>query len=216
MKLNVDRKRGAIVLCGGKSSRMGQDKATLPFGPELMLQRVVRILSQIIDPAHVIVVAASEQTLPELPSQVIVTRDERPNRGPLEGIAAGLRSMPNCVEAVYATSCDVPLMIPEFVLTMFERLGNSDIAVPYDGQHHHPLAAVYRPRVLAVIESLLASDRLRPRFLFDQVATTEVPDEELHAVDPTLSTLMNLNHPEDYQAALDLAFPSGRKSGRGG
>ena len=139
MKLNVDRKRGAIVLCGGKSSRMGQDKATLPFGPELMLQRVVRILSQIIDPAHVIVVAASEQTLPELPSQVIVTRDERPNRGPLEGIAAGLRSMPNCVEAVYATSCDVPLMIPEFVLTMFERLGNSDIAVPYDGQHHHPL-----------------------------------------------------------------------------
>jgi len=215
MNLNVDRKRGAIVLCGGKSSRMGQDKASLPFGPERMLQRVVRIISEVIDPTQIVVVAASEQILPELPPQVIVTRDERPNRGPLEGIAAGLRSMPNCVEAVYATSCDVPLLIPRFVTMLFERLGNSDIAVPYDGQYHHPLSAVYRPRVLAVIESLLASDRLRPRFLFDQVAITEVLVEELHAVDPTLSTLMNLNHPEDYQAALDLAFPRGRESGRG-
>jgi len=215
MNLNVDRKRGAIVLCGGKSSRMGQDKASLPFGPERMLQRVVRIISEVIDPTQIVVVAASEQILPELPPQVIVTRDERPNRGPLEGIAAGLRSMPNCVEAVYATSCDVPLLIPRFVTMLFERLGNSDIAVPYDGQYHHPLSAVYRPRVLAVIESLLASDRLRPRFLFDQVAITEVLVEELHTVDPTLSTLMNLNHPEDYQAALDLAFPRGRESGRG-
>ena len=194
---------------------MGQDKASLPFGPERMLQRVVRIISEVIDPTQIVVVAASEQILPELPPQVIVTRDERPNRGPLEGIAAGLRSMPNCVEAVYATSCDVPLLIPRFVTMLFERLGNSDIAVPYDGQYHHPLSAVYRPRVLAVIESLLASDRLRPRFLFDQVAITEVLVEELHAVDPTLSTLMNLNHPEDYQAALDLAFPRGRESGRG-
>ena len=216
MKINVDRKRGAIVLCGGKSSRMGQDKATLPFGPELMLQRVVRIITDVVDPMQIVVVAASEQILPELPPQVIVTRDERPNRGPLEGIAAGLRSMPNCVEAVYATSCDVPLLIPEFVAMMFERLGNSEIAVPYDGQYHHPLAAVYRPRVLALIESLLATDRLRPRFLFDQVTTTEVLVEELHAVDPALMTLMNLNHPEDYQAALDLAFPSRKESSKGG
>ena len=91
---------------------------------------------------------------------------------------------------------------------MFERLGNSEIAVPYDGQYHHPLAAVYRPRVLALIESLLATDRLRPRFLFDQVTTTEVLVEELRGVDPNLSTLMNLNHPEDYQRALDKAFPT--------
>ena len=207
MEFNVEMKKGAIVLCGGKSSRMGQDKATLPFGPELMLQRVVRILSQVIDPNAIVVVASPEQFLPQLPDQVIVTRDERPNRGPLEGIAKGLRSMPNDVDAVYATSCDVPLMVPEFVAQMFDQLGKNEIAVPYDGQYHHPLAAVYRPRVLAVIELLLASDRLRPRFLFDEVATVEVPVDRLREVDPALSTLMNLNHPEDYQTALDQAFP---------
>ena len=206
MEFNVEMKKGASVLCGGKSSRMGRDKATLPFGPELMLQRVVRIISQVIDPTAIVVVASPEQVLPQLPDGVIVTRDERPNRGPLEGIATGLRLMPHYVDAVYATSCDVPLMIPEFVAQMFDLLGNNEIAVPYDGQYHHPLAAVYRTRVLAMIELLLASDRLRPRFLFDEVATMEVPVDKLREVDPALSTLMNLNHPEDYQRALDQAF----------
>ncbi len=181
---------------------MGRDKATLPFGPELMLQRVVRIVSQVVELTSIVVVAAPEQILPELPATIIVTRDERPERGPLEGLAAGLRSMPTCVDAVYATSCDVPRMIPEFVEWMFSSLGECDIAVPYDGKYHHPLAAVYRPNVLAVVESLLASDRLRPRFLFDEVRTAEISVKVLRRVDPNLSTLLNLNRPEDYQAAL--------------
>ncbi len=197
--------KGAIVLCGGKSSRMGRDKATLPFGPELMLQRVVRLVSQVVDPQAVVVVAASEQLLPTLPQTVIITRDERPSRGPLEGIAAGLRAMPRGVDAVYVTSCDVPLLVPEFVDCMFEQLGEHDIAVPYDGRYHHPLAAVYRPRVLSAIESLLELAQLRPRFLFDRVPTSEVPVESLRNIDRSLATLMNLNHPEDYQAALQQA-----------
>lgn len=198
-------KKGAIVLCGGKSRRMGRDKATLPFGPELMLQRVVRIVSLVVDPAAVVVVAARDQLLPELPATVIVTRDERPDRGPLEGLAAGLRSMPDFVDAIYATSCDVPLLIRDFVREMFRRLGHHDIAVPWDGRYFHPLASVYRPKVLPVVQSLLDSDRLRPMFLFEEVCTVKVPVEDLRDIDPTLSTLLNLNQPEDYQAALAMA-----------
>jgi molybdenum cofactor guanylyltransferase len=203
--LRLNMKKGAIVLCGGKSSRMGRDKATLPFGPELMLQRVVRILSQIVEAGSVVVVAAPNQILPELPPNVMVARDERPDRGPLEGLAVGLRLMQNYVDAIYATSCDVPLIKSEFVAHMFQRLGDNEIAVPLDGKYHHPLAAVYRPRILGVVESLLASDRLRPRFLFDELQTLEIPVDEMRAVDPDLSTLMNLNHWEDYTNALKLA-----------
>jgi len=72
---------GAIVLCGGKSSRMGSPKALLPFGPETMLQRVVRRLAGVVSP--IVVVAAVDQRLPELSHQVIVTRDEQQGRGPL-------------------------------------------------------------------------------------------------------------------------------------
>jgi molybdopterin-guanine dinucleotide biosynthesis protein A len=134
--------------------------------------------------------------------QIRVACDENPGRGPLEGLAAGLKAMPDHVEAVYATSCDVPLMATEFVRAMFNHLGNHEIAVPVEGQFHHPLAAVYRPRVLTTVQQLLNANRLRPRFLFDEVDTIEVDVESLREFDPTLSTLMNLNHPDDYEKAL--------------
>src|SRR6202789_1895842 len=88
-----------IVLCGGKSTRMGAPKATLPFGPETMLQRVVRLLSGVV--SAIVAVAAREQVLPELPEDVIVTRDEREAKGPLEGLRAGLTALPGSVDAAY-------------------------------------------------------------------------------------------------------------------
>ncbi len=87
--------QAGIVLCGGKSSRMGTSKALLPFGPETMLQRVVRLLGEIVSP--IVVVAALDQELPELPGSVIVTRDENEGRGPLEGLRAGLKALPTDV-----------------------------------------------------------------------------------------------------------------------
>src|SRR5690349_9052533 len=99
---------GGIVLCGGKSSRMGTSKALLPFGPETMLQRVVRILSNVVSP--IVIVAAEDQEIPQLPAGVIVTHDEREGRGPLEGLRAGLKALPTNVDRAYVTSCDVPLL----------------------------------------------------------------------------------------------------------
>ena len=106
---------GGIVLCGGKSTRMGRSKALLPFGPETMLQRVVRLLGSVVQP--IVAVAAVDQALPTLPASVIVTRDERGGRGPLEGLRAGLKALPPEVEGAYVTSCDVPLPWLRFTIT---------------------------------------------------------------------------------------------------
>ena len=62
---------GGIVLCGGHSRRMGSPKALLPFGDETMLQRVLRLLAPVVGP--LVVVAARDQQLPELPSGVEIT-----------------------------------------------------------------------------------------------------------------------------------------------
>jgi molybdopterin-guanine dinucleotide biosynthesis protein A len=194
---------GGIVLTGGKSSRMGTSKAMLPFGPELMLQRIVRLLGQVVEP--IAVVAAADQPLPPLPSGVIVAHDRRPERGPLEGLAAGLAALEGRVEAAYATSCDVPLLAPDFVGRLIELAGDFDVVVPRTGGYHHPLAALYRLSVRPHIEALLAEDRLRPVFLFERVRTREVSADELTDVDPALDTLKNLNYPEDYRAALAQA-----------
>jgi len=194
---------GGIVLCGGKSTRMGVPKATLSFGPETMLQRVVRLLGTVVSP--IVVVAAREQSLPQLPDDIVVTHDEREQRGPLEGLRAGLKALPSSVQFAYITSCDVPLLVPAFVERMVELLGDHDIAVMEIDGFPHPLSAVYRRDTLPHVESLLEKDRLRPVFLFDAVHTRRVRPEEMISVDPELRTLRNLNTREDYLAALNEA-----------
>jgi molybdopterin-guanine dinucleotide biosynthesis protein A len=190
---------GGIVLAGGKSTRMGTSKALLPFGPETMLQRVVRLLGGIVSP--IVAVAAPGQELPDLPADVIVTRDEREGRGPLEGLRAGLKALPQNIEAAYVTSCDVPLLVPGFVRQMIDLARGYDVAVMEIDGFAHPLSAVYRRTVLPYVDDLLAQDRLRPAFLFEAVTTRRVRPEEMTA-DPDLRTLRNLNTRDDYERAL--------------
>jgi len=194
---------GGIVLCGGLSSRMGSPKALLPFGSETMLQRVVRLLGTVVSP--IVVVAAEGQGLPDLPSETILTRDERDARGPLEGIRAGLKALPSHVDAAYITSCDVPLLVPAFVQRMIELADGYDIVVTEIDGFAHPLSAVYRRAALPHAEALLAEDQLRVSHLFSRVRTRRVPTSEMTAVDPGLQTLRNLNTKEDYAAALTAA-----------
>jgi molybdopterin-guanine dinucleotide biosynthesis protein A len=179
---------------------MGTSKALLPFGPETMLQRVIRILGTIVSP--IVAVAAADQALPELPVEIIVTRDEREGRGPLEGLRAGLKALPDHVDAAYVTSCDVPLLVPGFVTRMLDLARGYDIAVMEIDGFPHPLSAVYRRAVLPQVEDLLAVDRLRPVFLFDAVRTRRVAPAEMTGADPELHTLWNLNTREDYEKAL--------------
>jgi len=198
-ELPAQMNSGAIVLCGGKSTRMGTSKALLPFGPETMLQRVVRLLTDVVSP--IVVVAAVDQPLPTLPPEVIVMRDEQEGRGPLEGLRAGLKALPTHVDAAYVTSCDVPLLEPAFVREMLDFVDGFDIAVMEIDGFPHPLSAVYRRAMLPHVENLLAANRLRPVFLFDSVKTRRVRPEEITA-DPDLRTLRNLNTREEYERAL--------------
>ena len=191
---------GGVVLCGGQSKRMGRPKAWLPFGGELMLPRVVRLLGATVKP--IVVVAAPEQDVPALPADIRIVRDEEQGRGPLQGLAAGLESLNGQAEAAYLSSCDVPFLQPAFVRRMIELLGDHSICVPYVGDYHHPLAAVYRIGIGAAVKRLLAENRLRPFFLFEAVPTRIIKASELTDIDPGLKSLRNLNTPADYEDAL--------------
>jgi len=187
---------------------MGQPKAWLPFGNERMLPRVVRLLGEAATP--IVVVAAAGQEIPSLPSQIKIVRDARPGRGPLEGLAAGLEALRGQVDAAYVSSCDVPFLRPAFVRRLIELLGDYSICVPEVGGHKHPLAAIYRINVAVAVARLLAEDRLRPVFLFEEMPTRIVQPEELIDVDPTFQSLRNLNTPAEYEAALQEAFSGGK------
>lgn len=196
-------KVGGIVLCGGRGKRMGASKATLPFGQELMLPRVVRILSEVVEP--IVVVAGSGQQLPQLPPNTIVARDEREGNGPLEGLRVGLRSIAPHAESAYVTSCDAPLLTGKFISRMIAELGQYDAAVPIENDFHHPLAAVYRTKAVEKIEQQLARDRRKMSEFLGKLETNFVSVERLRACDRDLWSLHNVNCPADYLRALESA-----------
>jgi molybdopterin-guanine dinucleotide biosynthesis protein A len=180
---------------------MGRPKAWLPFGSERLLQRVVRLTGTVARP--IVVVAAPDQDLPELPADVSIVRDPVEGRGPLQGLATGLAALPKPVELVYATAIDVPFMEPRWITRLVELIDAHDLAIPMIGEQYHPLAALYRREaVVPVIHRMLNEDRLKLQRIVELVLSRIVRESEMIPVDPLLGTLRNLNHPEDYEQAL--------------
>ena len=184
---------------------MGTPKAWLSFDGETLLQRMVRLLGEVVEP--IVVVAAAGQSLPTLPENVLLVRDAIPHRGPLQGLADGLTALRDWAEVAFVSSSDTPFLGPQFVARIIELLGAdplhpSDICVPKTDGRFHPLAAAYRLSILPAVLKLLAADRRRLQSLFDELPTRLVTAEELADVDPNLRSLRNLNTPEDYQTAL--------------
>ncbi|WP_406700085.1 molybdenum cofactor guanylyltransferase [Singulisphaera sp. Ch08] len=190
---------------------MGQPKAWLAFGPERLLQRVVRIVGEAAD--VVVVVAAPGQECPPLPNSVRIVRDSVSGRGPLQGLAAGMAALPASAEIVFATATDAPFLRPAWISRLRELIGENDLAIPFVGDFHHPLSAVYRRATsLPAIENLLGQNRRRLLDLMDALQTRVVDGDELRLVDPELASLRNLNTPEDYvkaisDAGLAASFP---------
>jgi molybdopterin-guanine dinucleotide biosynthesis protein A len=191
---------------------MGRDKASLPFGDEAMLQRVVRLVGEVVEWKRIVVVAAAGQLLPALPATVETIRDEREYQGPLLGTVRGMRALADRADAVHVTGCDVPLIVPALVSRMFELLGDHDAVVPVENAGRHPLAAVYRTRVLARIEDLAAAGERRMRRAIEAVDAREVSVDGLRDVDPQLLSLRNVNDEAEYRAALDATGLSGKQS----
>ncbi|MFQ5719653.1 MAG: NTP transferase domain-containing protein [Acidobacteriota bacterium] len=206
---------------------MGRPKALLPVGGRTMLERVLDRLERGLrrlpggKQPPLVVVAAAGQDLPTLPAHVGVTRDEVAEQGPLQGIAAGLAALEDRTDVVFVSSCDAPLLVPAFVSYLCGRLEpGDDIVLPRAGGRTHPLAGVYRPRVLPRVRWLLAAGQRRPFFLFEAVATRVVEADDLRRVDPDLDSLANVNTPEEYRAVLGrlqlpatASGPSGARSG---
>src|SRR5437867_9168936 len=188
----------AVILAGGKSSRMGRPKALLPFDGEPLIVHTVRTLARLF--ADLVVVAAPGQELPPLP--VTFVRDEVAYQGPVGGIYYGLRAADTGV--CFVTSCDAPFLNLSFIAHLISQIANYDVVVPFWQERLQPLHAVYRRGVAPLLHEQLERGELRPIFLYQKVRTREVSADEISRFDPEGLSFRNLNSPEDYQAALTL------------
>jgi molybdenum cofactor guanylyltransferase len=203
----------AIILAGGKSSRMGSPKAGLEWHGSTLLRRVTGIVARSVD-GPVVVVSAPGQALPALDGAVEVVADEREGRGPLQGLAAGLAAISDRTEVAYVSSTDVPLLHPAFVRRIVGALDDQvDVVLPEVGGYRQPLAAAYRTGLLSTVEELIAADRMRPAFLFERCRVLNMEEADLlrngslARLDPTLASVRNLNEPADYERAHALPAP---------
>lgn len=205
----------AIILAGGESKRMGAPKAQLAWRESTLLRRAVGLAGRAVD-GPVVVVRARGQELPPLPAGVEITEDERAERGPLEGIAAGLKVVGEQVPTAYICGVDSPLAHPAFIRHVVRCLdADHDVALPTANGFHHPLAAAYRiAGVAAAIEELVGDDALGTAALMARLRVRELDaaallaDPAVAVLDPGLDSLVNVNTPQDYAAARARPAPA--------
>jgi molybdopterin-guanine dinucleotide biosynthesis protein A len=186
----------AVVLSGGKSSRMGRAKSLLPFDGEPLIVHIVRALQRMF--VETVIVAAPGQELPDLPA--ILVRDEIAYQGPVGGIYYGLKAASE--KFCFVTSCDVPFLNPALISHLTAQIPRYDVVVPFWEDRFQPLHAVYRTSVLPLLKEQLDRGELRPIYLFDKVHTCKVDEDAIRRFDPEGLSFLNMNTPDDYERAL--------------
>ncbi len=186
-----------IVLAGGLSTRMGRDKATLPWGAADLLNTVLAALAPVC--GRLVVVSNVPRTIAL--SGVTVVPDQYPGCGPLGGIHAGLLAAGEGY--CFVAACDMPYVRGDAAAYMAVAAAGYDAAVPYVDGHYSPLHAVYHCRCLPAVAALLKTGRYRIIDFYPQVRVRRVAADELMQFDAELKMLRGLNRPEDLPARAE-------------
>jgi len=205
-----------VVLAGGRSSRMGSPKAALEWHGSTLLYRTTALLARTVG-GPVLVVAAPGQDLPELPPRVEVVADPVEGLGPMQGLAAGLAALGDRSPAAFVCSTDLPFLHPALIRRVLRGFADPeadtvDVVLPVARGYRQPLAAGYRTALAGLVEKLLGEGDLRPGMLFRHCRVAQLDDaalltDELARHDPELDSLLNVNEPDDYAAALARPEP---------
>jgi molybdenum cofactor guanylyltransferase len=184
-----------VILAGGKSRRMGRDKAFLPFGTGMLIERVIEVLRQVTEDVILIT------NTPELYQRfgLPLFSDVIPEAGSLGGIYTGLV----CAKAPYSLclACDMPFVKPAFLRSLCEMAAAADVVIPRNAEDFQPLCAVYSQACREPIRQQIDAGRLKITGFFDQVRVRVIEGELLTRYDPHDVMFFNANTPEEYEQA---------------
>jgi molybdopterin-guanine dinucleotide biosynthesis protein A len=199
----------AIILAGGRSSRMGQPKAALRFGPATIIERLIAELYPAFD--ELIVVAAPSATETFAADELLrvwlprirLLRDADTFAGPVPALIHGLRAARNPL--AFVCSCDLPLIRAKVARALCTMTGDFDVVVPAIAGKSQPLCAAYRQTAADKIEDLARRGNSRLTAIVDQLDCRRIAEAELQRIDPDLRSFLNVNTPADYARALAAA-----------
>ena len=192
-----------VVLAGGKSRRLGRDKAVEPIGGQPLIRRVVQRAGILCD--EVLVVVAGEARGADLPldegCRVVV--DRYPDTGSLGGIFSGLDAAGQ--SWVLAVACDMPFLNLDLLRRMISLREDYDAVVPVIDGRPEPTHSLYSKSCLPFIESRLISGDLKISGFYDEVRVRYVSQQEVQSLDPEYLSFFNVNTQQDLDKALALA-----------
>ena len=187
-----------IILAGGKSRRMGENKAFIDVGGVPLFERVFRIFKEIFTE---IIVVANDAGLFE-GYEARLQKDILLSKGPLGGLYTGLFYSSNY--HAFCTACDMPLVNPRLIKYMVEKRGEYDVIVPKTPDGLHPLHAIYSKKCLSPMRQLLDRDDLRIVNFFHRVRVRYIDETEIRTVDPHMRSLINVNTEEEIEAVRGI------------
>ena len=186
-----------LILAGGRSRRMGRDKAALPAGNGTLIEHLVHRLSPVVDET----IVAGGTTTPPLDG-VRQIGDRYPGMGPLAGMQAGLLQAHHPL--VWVVACDLPDVEPGLGALLRGLATGVEAVVPRLGTEPEGLCAVYDRSLAGGIERMLQAGERRVQDLLARADVRYVDAAELRRIDPELRSFRNINTPADYEAWLTM------------
>jgi molybdenum cofactor guanylyltransferase len=187
----------AAIMAGGKSIRMGQDKAWIELDGEPLIRRVARVLAEVADE---VIVVANDPRYEAL--GLTVVRDRYPQGGALGGIATGVGAA--TYDTVIVAACDMPFLSAELWRLVLGHAGEADVVIPRVAGEYETMHALYAKACLPHMARAIAENRLRVISFFDAVSVKAIDEPELRTVDPTFRAFTNVNTPEELATALGV------------
>ncbi len=189
-----------VLLAGGKSRRMGEDKRYLVVGGETLLERGLGVLRSVFQ--EVLVVIAQDS--PPVGVDARVVRDLVPECGSLGGLYTGL--MQATTPCIFVVACDMPFLEEAVIAEFTRRRATADIVMAKLAARLHPMHALYGKQCLPVLEQMIQARQLKIQELVSHTSlrVQYVTETDLLTIDPSGRSFQNVNTPADLEAARSL------------
>ncbi|NIS61866.1 MAG: NTP transferase domain-containing protein [Proteobacteria bacterium] len=187
-----------IILAGGKSQRMGKNKAFMDSGGVPLFERVYGIFREIF--SEIIIVA--NDILPFERYEAILRRDIILGKGALGGLYTGLFHSSHYY--AFCSACDMPFLNPRLIKYMGEERDDYDVIVPKTHDGLHPLHAIYSKKCLNPMSQSLDRNDLKIVNFFQQVRVRYIEEMEIRQLDPDMRSVINVNTAEEMEAVRNI------------
>ena len=181
-----------VILAGGHSSRMGSNKALLPFKGGLFIEVIYRQLCELFD--EVLIVTNAPEQFSSLPCRKVA--DIYPDVGALAGLHAGLYHSNN--NHIFAVACDMPYLNSSLISRLVSLRDQADVVIPQGDKGLEPLHALYGKACLPPMERALTGNQQRIVSFFSEVRVYNFSCGDVAALDPGFDSFKNINTPSDY------------------